>query len=43
MIDAISRLIDRFFNLLTSPIGWLILIGIVVAGYLLLKGPKGAR
>jgi len=42
-MDTVQRYVDYFFVLAMSPIGFLVLLGIVVFGFLVLKGPKGAR
>lgn len=42
-MNTVQKYVDLLFNLLMSPMGWMIIIGIVVFGFLVLKGPKGAR
>lgn len=42
-MNTVQRYVDLFFQLAMSPLGFLVLFGIVVFGFLVLKGPKGAR
>ena len=43
MFHKIQPYVDDLFRVLMSPFGWLVIVGIIVVGFFLMKGPYAGR